>query len=67
MICRAGQSAKQLRVVQPARIDHENLPWPLSVPWSGSFVSSQNPTRVSGDMQYMLLSRLLLSPCTGMA
>lgn len=45
MICRAGQSAKQLRVVQPARIDHENLPWPLSVPWSGSFVSSQNPTR----------------------
>ena len=45
-ICRSsGQSVKVSKTCQPALIDYEGLPWPLSVPWSGSFLTSSNPTR----------------------
>ena len=44
-MCRQGTSVKEAKVLQPSRIDHEDLPWPLTVPWSGSFLVSSNANR----------------------
>jgi hypothetical protein len=43
MLCRQGSS--NLKRSQPNVNDAEGLPWPLQVPWSGSFITSQNPSR----------------------
>jgi len=45
MLCRSGTSVADAKTLQPSRIDVEGLPWPLSVPWSGSFLTSSNPSR----------------------
>jgi hypothetical protein len=44
LLCRAGTSASKAKECQPI-VDHDDLPWPLSVPWSGSFLTSSNPSR----------------------
>ena len=44
-MCRSGQPVRKSKMSQPGLIDYEGLPWPLSVPWSGSFVTSANPSR----------------------
>jgi hypothetical protein len=43
MLCRAETPANKAKECQPSC--HDDLPWPLSVPWSGSFLISSNPTR----------------------
>ena len=45
MLCRQGTSVAQAKECQPSPIDAEDLPWPLFAPWSGSFLTSANPSR----------------------
>ena len=42
---RAGTKVAEAKVTQIPSIDIDGLPWPLSVPWSGSFLTSANPAR----------------------
>ena len=44
-LARKGQSVLLAQRSQPSVIDVEGLPWPLSVPWVGSFLTSSNPSR----------------------
>jgi len=44
LMCRTKRGADP-RLSQPSRIDIEGLPWPLSVPWPGSFLTSGNAAR----------------------
>lgn len=45
VVCRQGKGAYKSKSRQPATIIADDLPWPLSVPWSGSFLTSSNPAR----------------------
>lgn len=44
-MCRSGSTVSKSKESQPAVIDYDGLPWPLSAPWSGSFLTSANPSR----------------------
>lgn len=41
-LSKARARAKGNALLQPGRTDLEDLPWPLSVPWPGSFLTSNN-------------------------
>jgi hypothetical protein len=45
MMLARGSSVKKAKKTQPSVIDLEDLIWPLSVPWSGSFLTSANTAR----------------------
>ena len=42
---RAGTKVSEAKVTQIPSINIDGLPWPLSVPWSGSFLTLANPAR----------------------
>jgi len=66
VLARAGTKVGQAKKWQPSRIDVEGLPWPLTVPWMGSFLTSSNPSRdlvkhgIFADMEVELVSKYRL-------
>jgi hypothetical protein len=63
VLCRSGTSANKAKECQPSFDSVDNLPWPLSVPWSGSFLISSNPSRdliahgIFGDIEDYIVSK----------
>ena len=62
MLAKGATTVKKAKKQQNPSLDVEGLPWPLSVPWSGSFLLSSKPCRdyiahgVFSDMEVMIVS-----------
>lgn len=62
LMCHAGTSQDKALTCQPPRLVQKNLPWPLSVPWPGSFLISKNTSRdyiphaIFADMEKEMVS-----------
>ena len=62
VLAKGTTTVEKAKKQQNPSLDVEGLPWPLSVPWSGSFLLSSKPSRdyiahgVFADMEVMIVS-----------